>query len=200
MTGTPTPLPPGWYPDPNGGANQLYWDGREWHTATPPPSGQPHEPPPAMRRVRCFSCQHIQQEPMGLEKFQCEKCGQQLKPKHATQAKPAGPPPPPPPAPSGSGSNSREMAIGVGVLVIAAIGVCISAFTSASLMTGTTTQWIGVAIAGVATALAFFLGATNQVRAAAAICLFLAVSATFYMEHQLDQKRTEITKTLDSGP
>jgi hypothetical protein len=32
----PTPLPPGWYPDPSGKAGKLYWDGREWHTAPPP--------------------------------------------------------------------------------------------------------------------------------------------------------------------
>jgi hypothetical protein len=36
-----TQLPPaGWYPDPNGGPGQVYWDGQRWHTeipATPPP-------------------------------------------------------------------------------------------------------------------------------------------------------------------
>ena len=32
----PTPLPPGWYPDPSGKAGKLYWDGQAWHTAPPP--------------------------------------------------------------------------------------------------------------------------------------------------------------------
>jgi Protein of unknown function (DUF2510) len=45
-----TELPPaGWYPDPNGGPGQMYWDGRRWDTeisATPPPgqSGIPSPP------------------------------------------------------------------------------------------------------------------------------------------------------------
>lgn len=30
----PAPLPPGWYPDPGGGAGTLYWDGRKWRTAS----------------------------------------------------------------------------------------------------------------------------------------------------------------------
>lgn len=197
MTNTPTPLPPGWYPDPNGGANQLYWDGRAWHTATPPPADLAH-PSPTTRRVRCFACQHIQQEPAGLEEFRCEQCGQHLKSKHAAPANAASQPPPA--SPASSVNNSKQTAIGLGVLVIAAIGLCISAFTSASLMTGTTTQWIGVAVAGVAVALAFFLGAANVARVIAAIALVLALAATFYMEHQLDQKRTEISKTFQSNP
>jgi len=36
-----TPLPPGWYPDPSGTGERLYWDGRGWHsdraTAQEPP-------------------------------------------------------------------------------------------------------------------------------------------------------------------
>jgi Protein of unknown function (DUF2510) len=32
----PTPLPPGWYPDPSGKARKMYWDGQGWHTAPPP--------------------------------------------------------------------------------------------------------------------------------------------------------------------
>lgn len=31
-----TPLPPGWYPNPNGGSDKLYWDGLQWHSAPPP--------------------------------------------------------------------------------------------------------------------------------------------------------------------
>ncbi|MGB8501757.1 DUF2510 domain-containing protein, partial [Mycobacterium sp.] len=33
---TPTPpTRPGWYPDPEGGPRQRYWDGSEWHTQAP---------------------------------------------------------------------------------------------------------------------------------------------------------------------
>jgi hypothetical protein len=33
----PTPIRPGWYPDPDGGAKQKYWTGREWKNAQPSP-------------------------------------------------------------------------------------------------------------------------------------------------------------------
>lgn len=36
-----TPLPPGWYPHPDGGPDKLYWDGREWYSAP-----LPHAPDP----------------------------------------------------------------------------------------------------------------------------------------------------------
>ena len=44
----PTPLPPGWYPDPSGKAGQLYWDGQQWHTARPP------VPPSAQKKPGCL--------------------------------------------------------------------------------------------------------------------------------------------------
>jgi hypothetical protein len=28
----------GWYPDPNGGPRQVYWDGRQWRTDIPAPA------------------------------------------------------------------------------------------------------------------------------------------------------------------
>jgi serine/threonine protein kinase, bacterial len=37
----PSPLAPGWYPDPSGRAGTLYWDGRGWHTAPLPRAGPP---------------------------------------------------------------------------------------------------------------------------------------------------------------
>lgn len=36
---TPTPPPPGWYPDPHGGPHQRYWDGNQWQ---PPASSARH--------------------------------------------------------------------------------------------------------------------------------------------------------------
>lgn len=37
-------LPPGWYPDPKGGPQQLYWDGRAWNAApaSPPRTRKRH--------------------------------------------------------------------------------------------------------------------------------------------------------------
>jgi hypothetical protein len=46
----PTPLPPGWYPDPSGKAGKLYWDGQEWHTAPPPVP----VPPSAQKKPGCL--------------------------------------------------------------------------------------------------------------------------------------------------
>ena len=37
----PSPLAPGWYPDPSGKGGTLYWDGRGWHTAPLPKAAQP---------------------------------------------------------------------------------------------------------------------------------------------------------------
>ena len=38
---SPSPLSPGWYPDPSGKGGTLYWDGRGWHTAPLPKAGPP---------------------------------------------------------------------------------------------------------------------------------------------------------------
>ncbi len=75
-----------------------------------------------------------------------------------------------------------------------------SAFTSVSLMSGSGTVWVGVAIAAVSVALAFFLGATNGVRVTASICLALGLASALYIEHQLDQKRTEMSNIFKNGP
>jgi uncharacterized protein len=43
-TGQPTgavPPPPGWYPDPQGAAQQRYWDGTNWTDQVHPPSPPP---------------------------------------------------------------------------------------------------------------------------------------------------------------
>ena len=37
-----TPISPaGWYPDPEGGPGQRYWDGAQWAAPTPPPAPSP---------------------------------------------------------------------------------------------------------------------------------------------------------------
>jgi uncharacterized Tic20 family protein len=37
--------PPGWYPDPQGGGGQRYWDGARWTEHTAPPATAPAAPP-----------------------------------------------------------------------------------------------------------------------------------------------------------
>lgn len=39
------PPPPGWYPDPEGGAGMRYWDGINWRTIVPPQEPVPTPPP-----------------------------------------------------------------------------------------------------------------------------------------------------------
>jgi hypothetical protein len=41
--------PPGWYPDPNGGPGQVYWDGQRWSSGPPAAPGQAAISPDALR-------------------------------------------------------------------------------------------------------------------------------------------------------
>ena len=54
----PGQTPPGWYPDPAGGSNQRYWDGKEWGPAAPggPPAAYPA---PAKKRGRGRGCLYM---------------------------------------------------------------------------------------------------------------------------------------------
>ncbi len=205
LTDAPTPLPPGWYPDPNGVAEQLYWDGRAWHTAPLPPSRASHsQPRKTVTKVKCFKCHHVQTEPAGRVEFTCEECGQKLR-RRGAQAPPPPPTPSPPkgPAPTtpnAADNDARRMAVNLGVLLLAGIGLFLSAFTTTTLLSGSTTVWIGVALAGTGTALSFFLGAANGVRVTAAICFALSVASGLYIEHELDKRRHEVSSVFDSHP
>lgn len=205
MSDAPTPLPPGWYPDPNGTAEKLYWDGRAWHTASPPAPSKSPQPQQVTSKVKCFKCEHVQTAPPGPETFKCEKCGQKLV-RRSARATPKSPNPTPSPrlqTPTAASTPDilrKETAIHFGVLILAGIGVFLSAFTTTTLMSGSATVWIGVALAGTGAALAFFLGADTGVRVTAAVCLAISVGSGFYIEHQLDQKRHEISKIFDSHP
>jgi uncharacterized RDD family membrane protein YckC len=39
MSDQPGTTPPGWYPDPQGGGGQRYWDGQQWTDQAAPPQG-----------------------------------------------------------------------------------------------------------------------------------------------------------------
>lgn len=91
----------------------------------------------------------------------------------------------------------KKPAIGLGVIVLGVIGLVMS-MQSTSLMNGTGSIWLGVVIAAVALAAAFFLGGITAVKVAAAILLAIALSSALYMEHQMDEKRNEISHIFDS--
>ncbi len=136
---------------------------------------------------------------MGLETFACEKCGQKLKRRNSATAAHA-PTGGAISTPGDSDNRSKRTAIAIGVLVLAAIGLFMSAFTTTTVLNGSGTIWIGVVVAGIGTALAFFFGAANWVRVIAAICLALGLISAFNIEHQLTQKRNEISNIFNNGP
>jgi hypothetical protein len=52
----------GWYPDPNGGPGQRYWDGQNWTIVAPPAPAAPpygHWPQPTVLPVRTNHAMHI---------------------------------------------------------------------------------------------------------------------------------------------
>jgi hypothetical protein len=68
---------------------------------------------------------------------------------------------------------------------------------SVSLMTGSGPVWTGVAVAGGATALGFFLRAAPIARGFAVLLLVVAVVNAFYIENEMQKKRDQITHTFD---
>jgi len=66
-----------------------------------------------------------------------------------------------------------------------------------SLMSGSGTVWTGVAIVGGGAAAAFFLRARPWVRVVAVIVLALALLNALYIEHQMSEKRSELTRVFN---
>ena len=115
----------------------------------------------------------------------------------STPAQPAGAPnfAPAPPAADDS-IDSRKTAVSIGVCVLSVVGLFMS-MQSVSLMTGSGPVWTGVAVVGGATALAFFLRGAKWVRVVASVLLVISLVNAFYIEHELSQKRDEITHVFD---
>lgn len=93
--------------------------------------------------------------------------------------------------------RSKQTAVAIGVLVLAGIGVVMS-MQSASLLTGTGSIWTGVGIAGAGVAVAYFMRAAGWVRVVASLMLAFALFNALYMEHQISEKRDEITQMFDN--
>ena len=68
---------------------------------------------------------------------------------------------------------------------------------SVSLLTGSGQVWTGVAVVAAGTAVAFFLRAATWVRVVAALVLALSLANAFYIEHELSNKRDELTHVFD---
>lgn len=92
--------------------------------------------------------------------------------------------------------SSKKIGIAVGVIVLGLVGT-VMAQQPVSLLSGTGQIWTGVAIAGVAVALSYFLGAGIWVRVIASICLVSSLFSAIYMETQLTEKRRELTRIFN---
>lgn len=77
-----------------------------------------------------------------------------------------------------------------------AVGLVMS-MQSASLMTGSTLVWTGVAVVAAGTAAAFILRGAMWVRIVAVIVLILALANAVYIETQLTERRNEMTRMFD---
>lgn len=66
-----------------------------------------------------------------------------------------------------------------------------------TLLTGSGTAWIGVAIVGAGAALAFFLRTRTSVRVVAILVLALALYNVLVVENKMSDKREQISRTLN---
>ncbi|RAV17192.1 hypothetical protein DQP55_04195 [Mycolicibacterium sp. GF69] len=94
-------------------------------------------------------------------------------------------------------NRNKKTAVAIGVCVLAVVGLVMS-MQSVSLMTGSGPVWTGVAVVGVVTAIAFFLGAATWVRVVACVLLGLSLANGFYIESQMSERRDELTRIFDS--
>jgi len=97
--------------------------------------------------------------------------------------------------PASSKPEQQSQLVTVGILAASIVGV-IMAMQSASLLTGTGTQWTGTAIAGAAACATFVLRKSipTWLRIVAVIATLLAIANVIYLENQLDEKRQELTE------
>ena len=104
--------------------------------------------------------------------------------------------PAPSPAVTANSDKAKKTGVAIGVLVLAGVGTVMSQ-QSVSLLTGSGQLWTGVAIAGVAAALSYFLGAAFWVRVIASICLVSSLFGAIYIETQLSEKRQELSNIFN---
>jgi hypothetical protein len=100
------------------------------------------------------------------------------------------------PVTPGTTPQQSQLAV-VGILAASIIGV-IMAMQSASLLTGTGTQWTGAAIALAAGCATYVLRRSipTWLRIISVVAAIFALANVLYLESQLEQKREEINQIL----
>jgi hypothetical protein len=104
----------------------------------------------------------------------------------------------PPPGMSVAPNQSRVLAV-IAVWALLVIGTAL-AFTSVSLLSGTTTVWFGVALAIVGVIVAFVthqVGTTTKV--IALVLIAACVSGAVYEEVQLQHKRDQLNDLINGN-
>ncbi len=135
-----------------------------------------------MPKKVCPQCGVRLSVPSGSTLIKCYKCKSTFPVSDAVAAAAAG--------------SKNAPAIAAGVIILTVIGLIMS-MQPVSLMTGSASIWLGVAVAGVGTALAFFLGAPTWVRIVAPIVLVIALVNVLSVEHQMSLRRDNISRTLN---
>lgn len=96
-------------------------------------------------------------------------------------------------APPPAASNSQAHALAVlAVWALLIIGCVMALFTSVSLMSGTTTVWIGVALAAVGVVAAFVTKRSMATKVIALILVGCCFAGAIYDEVQLQHKRDQL--------
>lgn len=92
-------------------------------------------------------------------------------------------------------SDQQSQLVTVGILAASVIGV-IMAMQSASLLSGTGTQWTGAAIALAASIATYVLRKTipSWLRIISVVAALVALASVFYLENQLDERRQEFSQ------
>jgi hypothetical protein len=103
----------------------------------------------------------------------------------------------PPPGMSEDPNQSRVLAV-IAVWALLVIGTALALFTSVSLLSGTTTVWIGVALATVGVIVAFVTHQGTATKVIALVLVAACVSGAVYDEVQLQHKRDQLNN-LFSG-
>ena len=101
-----------------------------------------------------------------------------------------------PPGPSGKSDKAKKTGVAIGVVILAVVGLLMSQ-QSVTMFSGSGQVWTGVAIAGVATAVAFFMGAEQWARVIAIICVAIALVSAIFIEVQLNEKRQELSNIFN---
>ena len=103
----------------------------------------------------------------------------------------------PAPGAGQASSQSRVLAV-IAVWALLVIGAVMSLFTSVSLLSGTTTVWVGVALTVVGAIVAFV---THQVGTAtkviAVLLVAVCISSGVYDEVQLQHKRDQLNNLFN---